>query len=357
MLWPVLLSLLVVLLALYYAIQLALVVVTVESQSMMPALVPGDRVLALRYWPKRWLKTGRVVIVWPWPDQKARGKITFLSKDKDKVVPFIKRIVALPGDTVVTSINELPENYKRNLAALHDSTGNRTWQIPRDHVFVRGDNRMNSVDSAVWGPVPMRGVLGVALMSLPREANTAPPISLRHRSTLVIDGRVLLNPADERISTGCHAPRFAAHTLDGAPVGLGDYLGRKTLLLFTGGRGCRPCLDMLPEYETIYPSASVAGIEMVLVSVADQQETRKLVDEHGVSLPVIVAPRADNPFLDDYGVSSLPAYCLMDEQGVIRALGNQTLNHSMWSSLIETLVPTDWPEKAVAIADQSSKRA
>ena len=143
-------------------IRLTLVVVTVECQSMSPSLEHGDRVLVWRNFPTRWLHKGQIAVVWPYAHLRGNGTEPFGVQQ-----PFIKRIVGLPDETITTSINELGEMIRDHHRADYDERGQRTWHVPAGHVFVQGDRHGAVVDSRIWGPIPIEGVLGVMILQLP----------------------------------------------------------------------------------------------------------------------------------------------------------------------------------------------
>jgi signal peptidase I len=137
-------------------LRLAFVVVTVQGQSMAPTLKDKDRVLVWRFWPTRWIHYRQIVIVRQWK-VPTQGFV---------FNPLIKRVIALPGDTITTFIDELPIEYRSSYRGLHDSKGQRIWHIPAGHIFIRGDNRKESIDSLTWGPIPSHHVCGIVLYKL-----------------------------------------------------------------------------------------------------------------------------------------------------------------------------------------------
>ncbi|WP_246258551.1 signal peptidase I [Kroppenstedtia pulmonis] len=82
---------------------------------------------------------------------------------------FIKRVIGLPGDQIAVREGQLFRNGKpvqepyineENQQNLHEVT------VPKDHVFVMGDNRNYSRDSREIGPVHMKEVVGRADIQL-----------------------------------------------------------------------------------------------------------------------------------------------------------------------------------------------
>jgi type IV secretory pathway protease TraF len=136
---------------------------------MYPALRNGDRVLALRKWPETWLRRGQIVLVDPWL-ASFPSKTEYLKSQK----PFIKRIAAVAGETLVTSATDLSSALRPDQLALYNQAGQCVWHIPARSIFVLGDNRPAGRDSLTWGPIPSSTVLGVVITKLPRRKTIFP---------------------------------------------------------------------------------------------------------------------------------------------------------------------------------------
>jgi signal peptidase I len=101
--------------------------------------------------------------------QPQRGEVIVFHPPTGKSVDFIKRIIALPGDTVeikdgAVYINDsaLDEPY---IKAAPSYTMAKE-KIPDGEYFVLGDNRNNSNDSHSWGPLPEQNIIGKAWLSI-----------------------------------------------------------------------------------------------------------------------------------------------------------------------------------------------
>jgi len=103
-----------------------------------------------------------------------RGDVVILRYPLNPSTYFIKRIIGLPGETVTIqngtvtiSGGQLKEPIKLQEPYVKNPKLDTSSRTLGDHeYFVMGDNRAESSDSRVWGPVPDRLMDGKALIRL-----------------------------------------------------------------------------------------------------------------------------------------------------------------------------------------------
>ena len=184
----------------------------VEQNSMVPTINEGEYVLIDKVSPRfSDYQRGDIVVFNP-PSGYSEGG-----------VPFIKRVIGLPGDTVrlengkvfVTppagAATQLAEPYintdfngKPEPTLPRDAQGTSQWTVPAGSYFVMGDNRTVSQDSRVFGPIARDLIIGRAWLRyfpLNKIGVVQRPLYQGLPST----------PASPRPSTGAFAPlAFAA---------------------------------------------------------------------------------------------------------------------------------------------------
>ena len=113
---------------------------SVVGQSMSPTLVSGDEILVNRF-------------VYKVTDPKRGDIIVFLPNGNEKSHYYVKRVIGVPGDTVLIQNGAVYINgevYKEEIeAAAIEEAGLASEEITldSDEYFVLGDNRNNSEDS------------------------------------------------------------------------------------------------------------------------------------------------------------------------------------------------------------------
>ena len=138
----------------------------IPSSSMEPTLYghpgffTGDRVVALK-----WMSTFY---------RFKRGDIIVFVSVEDGKTLIVKRLVGLPGDKIQVRAPHVYINGKKLLdppvfrSLKYCEAGQygigEPFVVPEGHYFVMGDNSGNSNDSRFWGPLPIKKVLGKAVL-------------------------------------------------------------------------------------------------------------------------------------------------------------------------------------------------
>jgi len=144
----------------------------IPSPSMVPTLDPGDRVLVNRFLYRFTAPSDGSIVVFHFP--------------LNTRLVFVKRLVGVPGDRLAIHDGylyrngvKLAEPYVAKRAdgrpvptqpgpEIPGSTISQPWSlnqpytVPAGRYYMMGDNRTNSDDSRMWGPVPKKDLIGKA---------------------------------------------------------------------------------------------------------------------------------------------------------------------------------------------------
>ena len=130
----------------------------VSGRSMVPTFADGDYLITDKI-------TYRL-------HQPARGDIIVLKNPRDESQDFIKRIIAIPGDTIKIEnkqvfVNKvllgevyLPSNTQTQAGSFLNE--GKTVKVGENQYLVLGDNRDHSSDSREWGPITKEEIVGRA---------------------------------------------------------------------------------------------------------------------------------------------------------------------------------------------------
>jgi signal peptidase I len=127
----------------------------VPTESMVPTLLVGDRVFANKF-------------IYHFAEPE-RGDIVVFEDVEGGEDYLIKRVVAVAGDRVrvvngVLKVNRETQDEPYVEPQFPNGSVYGPERLPEGYVFVMGDNRGNSADSRVFGPLPVENIEGEAFV-------------------------------------------------------------------------------------------------------------------------------------------------------------------------------------------------
>ncbi len=140
----------------------------IPSESMEDTLLVGDFLFAnkLLYGPKLPFVDVRLPAI----RQPKPGDIIIFKYPHDPKVDYIKRCVAVEGQTVELVDNKLyvdgvmqDEEFTKYVFGSRPDRHFGPFKVPEGHIFMMGDNRDNSADSRAWGPLDKKLIAGKAM--------------------------------------------------------------------------------------------------------------------------------------------------------------------------------------------------
>ena len=136
----------------------------IPSESMENTLLVGDFLFANKF--VYGAKLPFLEVRLPAVRSPRPGDIIIFKFPGDKKTDYIKRCVAVEGQMVELRGRKLyidGVEQDEKYAKYHHGSRYGPKIVPKGHIFMMGDNRDNSADSRVWGPLDVDLVLGKAM--------------------------------------------------------------------------------------------------------------------------------------------------------------------------------------------------
>ena len=141
----------------------------IPSASMVPTLGVYDRVLVQKaFFTWRDVREGDIVVFSHPPLDQCGGP--------QEGGDLVKRVIALPGQTIYSSGNSIYVNGRRLAEPylphndplgppIPDASSQHPYRVPPGEFYMLGDNRADSCDSRYWGPIEGPSIIGKVVLT------------------------------------------------------------------------------------------------------------------------------------------------------------------------------------------------
>ncbi|MCZ6479861.1 MAG: TlpA disulfide reductase family protein [candidate division NC10 bacterium] len=117
---------------------------------------------------------------------------------------------------------------------------------------------------------------------------------------------------------GHPAPDFTLPNLQGRPVQLSNFRGKKAVFINFWATWCPPCRLEMPMMEKAYHVYKGDGLEILAISVDSGPKSlvRNFIQEFELTFPALLDP--DMKTMNQFRIFAIPASFLVDKEGMIR---------------------------------------
>ncbi|MBM7580617.1 TlpA disulfide reductase family protein [Jeotgalibacillus terrae] len=141
------------------------------------------------------------------------------------------------------------------------------------------------------------------------------------------------------VKEGNPLPAYETTTLDGEPVNLQDYHGKKIILNFWA-TWCPPCMAEMPHMQEYYENeAQEQNVEILAVNLTSKDngmdKIQSFTDDYGLTFPILL----DETGLlgEEFQAYTIPTTYLIDEEGIIQRKLMGPMDRDMMVDMMEDL--------------------
>ena len=149
-----------------------------------------------------------------------------------------------------------------------------------------------------------------------------------------INQQQITEAAEVGIQKGNKAPDFELLNLNGNPVKLSNFAGKKVILNFWA-TWCPPCRAEMPHMEKFYEDhkRDVVVLAVNLTQTEKKQsDVKDFVDDYGLTFPIAMDAKGD--VSSTYQIFAYPTSYIIDSQGIIQEIFQGAINYDIMEKAV-----------------------
>ena len=191
----------------------------------------------------------------------------------------------------------------------------------------------------------MRNYLKKAAWSLAAVAFTVASIWIHYEVKVNMVGRG--HSGSDRlggVEVGNESPDFSSIDIEGKPVVLSDFRGRRAVILDFWATWCAPCVQSMPALQKVSDEFDESGLEVIAVNLGEGLDRiERFMDRNSFTFRVVADTGQE--IGKSFGVAAIPSQVVIDADGIVRwvQVGYSASKEGELRELLEGLVQESQP--------------